>query len=236
MLFYLQSTNPNEYEKLTFSANPQLGKGKMYFKILQASTIANFMITTDDDYIVFEIGGERKTIKFENNYKYDINELPKKIDGYLSSIGLSCHSNEYGTLTITGNEEFKIVEITHRAKLLLGLYHSTIPIESQDKKIIISSVPYVCYGNNLYIRSRVSSIVGFNNCSHEAYTSICYHISEMFIPGIPIITRIPGQSVRVNSYDLTNLEFTLVDFQNEPIKLKAPLNLVVEIVIEDEEV
>ena len=233
MLFYLQSTNPDEYEKIKFSTSASFGKSKLSFRVLQASTIANFLITTNDDYIEFDIDGEHKKIMLDNKYKYDKDELPKIINGYLAKIGLNCYDNNYGTLTISGDKNFKIVDITHRAKLLLGLYHTEIPIESSDNEIIIKSVPYTCYGNNLYIRSRVSSIVGFNNNSHESYTSICYHISEMFIPGIPVISKLPGQLVHVNSYDLTNLEFVLVDFQNEPIKLTAPLNLVLEVVREE---
>ena len=244
MLYYLQSDNPNKYECIKFSANPQLGKGKHHFRILRASTIASFLITTNDDYIIFNVNNNDIKITFNDCCKYDRYDLPKILNQqYLHNTGLTVSDNDEGTLTIESQYNFTIKEATHRIKLLFGLYHSSLPINSQSKKIIINSVPYVCYGNNLYIRSRISSVVGFAGAqasfgafnSHEnvSYTSICYHISEMFIPGVPIISRIPGNQFDINSYDLTNLEFTLVDFQNEPIKLKAPLNLTVEINVDD---
>ena len=234
MLYYLQSDNPNKYETIKFSANPQLGKGKHHFRVLRASTIASFLITTNDDYIIFNVGGNDVKITFNDCCKYDRYDLPKILNQYLHNTGLTVYDNDEGTLTIESQYNFTIKEATHRVKLLFGLYHSSLPIDSQDKKITINSVPYVCYGNNLYVRSRVSSVVGFNNNESVCYTSICYHISEMFIPGVPIISRIPGNQFDINSYDLTNLEFTLVDFQNEPIKLKAPLNLTVEINVDND--
>ena len=233
MLYYLQSDNPDKYETIKFSANPQLGKGKHHFRVLKASTIASFLITTNDDYIIFNINGNDTKITFNDCCRYDRYDLPKILNQYLTNTGLMLSDNDLGTLTIESQNNFTIKDASHRIKLLFGLYHSSLPIESQDKKIIIDSVPYVCYGNNLYIRSRISSVVGFNNNENITYTSICYHISEMFIPGVPIISRFPGNLVDINSYDLTNLEFTLVDFQNVPIKLKAPLNLTIEINVDN---
>jgi hypothetical protein len=50
----------------------------------------------------------------------------------------------------------------------------------------------------------------------------------MLYPGVPIISITPGNYVKIKPTDLSNLEFSLVDFQNEPVVLKSPLNLVLE--------
>ena len=39
---------------------------------------------------------------------------------------------------------------------------------------------------------------------------------------------VSGNYIKIKSTDLSNLEFSLVDFQNEPVVLKSPLNLVLE--------
>ena len=50
----------------------------------------------------------------------------------------------------------------------------------------------------------------------------------MFIPNVPIITRMPGTCTKIYPNDLTNLEFTLVDIMNVPVILKAPLRILME--------
>ena len=62
MLFYLQSTNPENYGTVKFYANPPLGKDPLLFRINQVNTIAAFMVTTVEDYIEFNIGGELKRV------------------------------------------------------------------------------------------------------------------------------------------------------------------------------
>ena len=57
-------------------------------------------------------------------------------------------------LIINANKEFVIKEASHRAKLLLGLYDTKLPINSTNKTIVSPSVPFLCYGNVLYLTAR----------------------------------------------------------------------------------
>ena len=236
MLFYLQSTDPNDYSTVKFYANPPLGKGPLRFRINQLNTIASFMVTTHDDYVTFNIDGEIVKVYFKDKREYDKDTLDTEIKKVLPE-NVEINFNDQGTFTVTAYKPFSIVDASHRAKLLLGLYHTQLPLiakkHSEDinvYEIIIQSVPYHCLGNTLYLRSKISSVVGFNDKDNkDVYLSICYHVFELFVPNIPIITRIPGATTRILPSDLTNLEFTLVDFQNEPVILNAPLRLVMEV-------
>ena len=146
------------------------------------------------------------------------------------SLLLTVAYNNSNTFTISSTEPFSITDCSHRAKLLLGLYHESLPLASEHNTIVGKSVPYHCYGNSLYLRSRISSVVGLNDENNkDIYLSICYNINEMFIPNVPIITRLPGNCTKIYPADLTNLEFTLVDFMNVPVILKAPLRIVMEV-------
>ena len=233
MLFYLQSTDPNNYGIIKHSINA-LSKGKKRFRILQVSFITSFLVTTDQDYIdikIYEypnIPGQTYRISFTNQTTYEKETLPKALTELFTTHNISVSYNSLQTLTLSSSSQFEIIEASHRVKMLLGLYNSQLPIQSKDNILNLSSVPFTCYGNNLYLRSRVSSVVGINNGSEE-YISICYHINEFLIPGLPVITKVPGSYVNINSYDLSNLEFTLVDFKNEPIKMTAPLFITLEI-------
>ena len=239
MLFYLQSTDTDNYGTVKFYANPPLGKDPLLFRINQVNTVAAFMITTSEDYIEFEIGGatpegqpatQTKKVYFEDRSSYDKDDLPNIITKLTTSVGITVAYNNSNTFTISSTQPFTITDCSHRVKLLLGLYHMTLPLSSEGNSLVAKSVPYNCYGNCLYLRSRLSSIVGLNDKDNrDIYLSLCYNISEMFIPGVPIITRFPGNCTKINPSDLTNIEFTLVDFMNVPVVLKAPLRIVMEV-------
>ena len=230
MLFYLQSSDPDNYGTVKFYANPPLGKDPLLFRINQVNTIAAFMVTTVEDYIEFDIGGTTKKVYFEDRSSYDKDDLPNIITKLTTTVGITVAYNNYNTFTLSSTKPFKITDCTHRAKLLLGLYHETLPLASTGNTIVTKSVPYNCYGNSLYLRSRISSVVGLNDENNkDIYLSICYNVSEMFIPNVPIITKLPGNCTKIYPADLTNLEFTLVDFMNVPVVLKAPLRITMEL-------
>ena len=230
MLFYIQSTDSSCYQTIKFSTNTFNGNDKLEFRINQLSTIATFLITTIDDYIIFEIDGRSHTYYFQERCKYDRDTLASELTTLFEHFNVV--DNLSGTLTVTGKDstkDFRIIDASHRAKLLLGLYHTQLPT-ILNKSLNIKSVPYTCYGNNLYLRSRVSSIVGFNDfMNNDIYISLCYHVFEILYSGMPIISRQPGSFTKIKPTDLTNLEFNLVDFQTEPVLLKAPLSVVLEV-------
>ena len=132
-------------------------------------------------------------------------------------------------LIFTANKEFSIKEASHNVKLLLGLYHSTLPIHSSTKTIRMPSVPYISYGNVLYLTARTDFVSVVNTDEKEITRSIAYKTNEILYPGYPISCRIPGSWSMIHSDQLSSLEFRLVDFQLEPIVLHAPLYLTLEV-------
>lgn len=227
MLFYIRSNDPSNYGTVKFSTNTFQGNEPLEFRINQLSTVASFLITTTDDHITFRVGGEDLIFHFEERCRYDRDVLALDLSQLLSPFTVT--DNDSGTLTISSQNQFSIIDASHRAKLLLGLYHTELPTEPTTS-LKIMSVPYTCYGNNLYLKSRISNIVGFtDSMNRETYISICYHIFEIFYPNMPIICRIPGNKIKIKPTDMTNMEFSLVDFQDEPVVVKAPLNIVMEV-------
>ena len=239
MLFYLQSTDPENYNTVKFSANPALGREPLLFRINQVNTFSSFLVTTSTDYIELTIGSNTTKYYFPNKGDYDKDLIDKQVQKYLPS-SITCYLNEFNTLTFKSSSKFSITDATHRVKLITGLYNTKIPIEATQSSdgynyITVNSVPYSCLGNCLYLQSNVSSVAGFNDKTNkDVYRSVCYHINEMLIPGIPLISRIPGPKIKILPGDLTKLEFTLVDFQNEPVILKAPLRIVLEVMYDNE--
>ncbi len=250
MLFYLCSSDPDQYSIIKFSASPSLGNNPLLFRINQLSTIASFKITTVNDYITFRVSQSSSSqseisqngvddveikINFEDKCEYERDELASTLSAIFTDVAITVTFNDGGTLTLShSSNSFDIIDASHRVKLLLGLYHTALPVESIGNQIKIKSTPYHCYGNQLFLRSKISSVVGFKDSDQgETYISLCYHVFEIFINGIPIISKTPGTLTKIKPSDLSNLEFTLVDFQNEEIILNSPLMLVMELISEN---
>ena len=113
--------------------------------------------------------------------------------------------------------------------LLLGLYHSTLPISSNAKTIRCPSVPLTSYGNVLYLTARTDFVSTLNLDDKEITRSIAYKTNEIIYPGFPINCTLPGNWSIIQADQLNTLEFQLVDFQLQPIVLHAPLFITLEI-------
>ncbi len=133
MLFYLHSTNPRSFSKVEFSTAPSVQDGQLYFRIINFSTIASFLITTVDDYLLLQIGAEIIEVRFTNRNEYD--DLPSNLRELLPS-EITVDLNLQGTLTLShASQEFSIVDASHRVKLLLGLYYTPLPLQSTGHQV-----------------------------------------------------------------------------------------------------
>ena len=252
MIFNLQSTDPNNYGTIKFNSQIPLSEHDIKFRIISLNTIATFMITTDDDYIKFEINNEDSqssayavdykspssqseilTFKFTNRTKYYSDELASDLKIIFPS-DIDVELNDTGTLTLKSNISFSIVDASHRVRLLMGFYELiSFPIHSNKVdtgfEIVLNSAPYLNFGNILYLTSSLSNVCAFNdNKNKQINMSVCYSINEFFAPGIPLISKAIGPNVNIRPLELSNLQFTLVDFQFYPIILKAPLRITIE--------
>ena len=179
------------------------------------------------------------TLRFHNHGAYEMRtlayELNNLFEGDLESVEGSppieflISMDSTNRLIISANKEFVIKEASHRAKLLLGLYDTQLPITSTNKTINSPSVPFLCYGNVLYLTARTDFISSLNLGDKEITRSICYRINELLYPGVPICSKLPGSWSIIHSDQLSTLEFRLVDFKLEPVILHAPLFITLEI-------
>ncbi len=203
-----------------------------YYVLSHFSTISSFLITTVDDYLLLQIGAEIIEVRFTNRNEYD--DLPSNLRELLPS-EITVDLNLQGTLTLShASQEFSIVDASHRVKLLLGLYYTPLPLQSTDHRIVIPSTPLTSFGNILFLQPQLSTVVGSSTDRGIVFTSLCYEVSEIFVPGIPIISHRVGPLAKIDFSELSRMSFTLVDFLGEPVILKSPLFLTMELVSEHE--
>ena len=230
MLCHLVSNDPNNYSTVKFTSQAiSKSNTSVMYRINSVSFIASFSITTEQDYLDISTQSQIHRISFQDKGRYEVSDLQLLLTTQLGE-GWNISFNDRGVLQIEGPEEFNIVDASHNIKILLGLYHTTLPIQSHSKIITMPSVPYRSYGNVLYLTARTDMICSVNDKDgKEESLSIAYKTNEILYPGFPVMCKIPSQWSIINSSQLNQLEFTLVDFQFHPVKLHSPLYITLEL-------
>ena len=250
MLYHLVSTDPENYGTIKFRSSIDSMNTVVMYRISSLSTIASFSMTTPNDYLIIETTITRNTeaeitepielrLNFTEHGAYDLRTLAHELNSLFEGqlvpvdeslpIELSVSMDSTNRLVISANKEFSIKEASHNVKLLLGCYHSTLPITSRTKTIVMSSVPYISFGNVLYLTARTDFVSVVNTDEKEITRSIAYKTNELLYPGYPVSCKLPGSWSMIHSDQLSSLEFQLVDFQLEPVVLHAPLYATIEI-------
>ena len=242
-MIHLVSTNPDDYGTIKFRSSIASLNAIVMYRINSLSTIASFSMTTDDDYLLIETTIENEpvelTLHFQEHGSFELRTLAYYLNSLFEGQLVSVEDNppiefhismdSTNRLIINANKEFVIKEASHRVRLVLGLYHTQLPIASIQKQIKSSSVPYLSYGNVLYLTSKTDFISTVNIDEHEINRSICNKINELLYPSVPICCKLPGSWSLIHSDQLSSLEFVLCDFQLQPVILHAPLYVSIEI-------
>jgi len=182
MIYYLKSTDPSDYGTIHFNSSFFNQSKHIEYRITSMSTLANFYVTTSDDYVVVN----DMRLQFTDHGGYDINTFMLEINSVLSP--LSCSFDSLGRVVLQHTEPFTLTDASHRAKMLLGLYDTDLPLVAQNGSIVCPSAPYLCYGNLFFLKAHHGSIVATNATKNrEEYHCIVYKSSEFVYQGLPIM-------------------------------------------------
>jgi hypothetical protein len=181
----------------------------------------NYLITTHDDYIIFDFGEQSQRFTFEDKSDYDedmIVEFLSKL--FTTYIRVSKQGD--GTLLLTSifSDHLNVYEATHRVKLLLGLMNYT-PLSNQY--LHCTEAPNFNLGNLMYLNSFETGDSIITDYSYGQST--IYIINQFTRPNLPVIVKNKHKLMkrRINPYSLTHISFQLCDKYNIPIVLRSPL-------------
>jgi len=230
MIYHLCSKDPDSYGTVTFSNSIAsfIQSKCIAYRISSMSSIANISVTTSEDFII--INGER--YGFYDHGPYDTNLFEKELSSIINPYTITIDT--LGRVVIGSSEgSITVNDASHRVKMLLGIYHTELPIGG-TASVVCPSAPYLCYGNVLYLMARHGAPVGYNGCKNsEEYHYIVYKSFEFLYKGLPIICRHDGVTIRTTIDSFRALEFTSVDMMLQPVKLLAPLHITIESTSDD---
>jgi hypothetical protein len=126
--------------------------------------------------------------------------------------------------------------MSEKVKMLPGLYDvdSTAPVsqtyDATHKALTFTNAPMLCFGNVLYLISSNSSVIGVNDSANGEYKlSIAYKYGELIIPTCPMVSKKRGFWITCRGEDLSRVEFQLVDWKFNPVKILNPIHISIEL-------
>ena len=233
MIYSLTSTNPAHYETIDVQILIPWKCEQVKYYVSNINTTSNFLLSTEEDYFAIEFADqEEKKIYFQNVTDYEstlIDELNKMFTR--ATISLQAERTETGFLKLNSTSNFSINAASHRAKLLLGLYHTELPISSTNNELVTPSPPITNYANKLYLVSLQGQAIHTVKNGMEYTPSIACSIDSFVKSGLPLIKDFNINPIKtvINVADLYRSSMTLVDFQFEPVVLLSPLFVTLKI-------
>lgn len=232
MLVSVQSTNANEYNKVSVNLDiPWKCKYVKYY-VSSLNTLGNIMICTKDDYIETNYSKKPTKLNFKTDkFSYTVKELENDLND-LSSFTWE-YNEDTRTFKIITSTRLVIYSISHRAALLTGLYNTPMPLEIEMKsEYIIKDIPILNH-TKLYLTSLQGNAI-YSNIGEQQYTpSVIGTINTITLDKKPLIYDFETESkpLKIKTYtdSLKYLELSLVDFQYQPILLKSPLFITIKI-------
>ena len=130
MMYYLASTDPNDYGTIKFRSSISSMNSMVMYRIGSVSTIASFSMTTADDYMIIETTLQDEcidlTLHFQEHGAYEMRtlayELNNLFEGQLVPVNeelpitLTVSMDSTNRLIISGSKEFIIKEASYRVK------------------------------------------------------------------------------------------------------------------------
>ena len=234
MIYSLSSSNPEHYETIEVNINIPWKCEQVKYYVSNVNTMSNFLLTTKEDFLLILMEGVEYPFNFSSKTDYEsslIEDLKKLFGKYEKTKTVEIEKNEHGCLQFGLSNDFQIIDASHRVKLLLGLYHTTLPVSSTDKVYACPSPPITNYANKLYLVSLQGQAIHSTKEGMEYTPSVSCSIDTFIKSGLPLIKDFDLNPIKtvIQASDLSRSSMTLVDFQFEPVVLLSPLFVTLKI-------
>ena len=227
--YQLCSQDPNNYGTVTFTPLIPWNCEKVQYQVTDVNTFSNIVLSNKDDYINIDNG----VYRFPEKTSWDIYELA---DWFGMNTPIRAQVNACGCLRFYNASSFTIIDMSHRVKLLTGMFHhlefpikATFIEEKYEYEIIADSCPMLTYGDVLYLRTLEGSFVGTRSDVHNRTFPCALRINQFIKPGVPLIYHKKGEKTVINVAAAKQITMTLVDFLYEPVILKSPMFIAIKI-------
>ncbi len=235
MILSLQS-DKTDYSILKAGINIPWKCSRIKYYVSSINTKANILISTTDDFIRFaqvkdDELVEQPLINFEDKWVYTNEDV---LAVFRCQNIFTAEFNASRTLTFkTTSDAVEVIDMSHRAKLLTGLYNVQFPIViTKTKSYTAPDIPVLDYANKLYLVSLQGTAVYSTREGSDYTPSILSSIDTFIKDGKPILINYDAYKpikIEINTDGLKYLVMQLVDFQYYPVAIKNPLFVIIKV-------
>lgn len=140
-MLYSVKSNSKDYSRIQLNLDIPWKCNYVKYYVSSINTKANILLTTDDDYLLFEYITDSTTeqlrIEFVDMYGYSFNYLVKILNACQQLIEFKNVNNR--TISLNPSVDLIFIEGSHRAKLITGFYDT--PSGYMFEKNVEANVP-----------------------------------------------------------------------------------------------
>ena len=117
MIYSLSSSNPEHYETIEVNINIPWKCEQVKYYVSNVNTMSNFLLTTEEDFLLILMEGEEYRINFSSKTDYEsslIEDLKKLFGCYEKTETVEIKKNEHGNLQFTLDKDFQIIDASHK--------------------------------------------------------------------------------------------------------------------------
>ena len=209
---------------------PWEGINYVKYYVSSINTKANILMTTKDDYLLFETSNDTIRIDFLDTYAYTLGSLVKYLNSCQSAITFKIIDNRTLSLISSTNIEFK--NGSHRAKLITGLFNANDFMIKSNEEVIVPDLPILDFANKLYLVSLQGQAIRSSIGDKQYTPSVIANIDTMIVDNEALIVNYDTAKpikIKCNTDSLKYLEMRLVDFMYQSVILKSPLFITMKI-------
>ena len=236
MLYSVQS-QPENYNTVRMNIDIPWKCPYVKYYVSSINTKANILLTTEDDYLIFQTFNGEIRIDFKDMYAYSFNNLVnylntnQKVNSVSQQI-ITFKNINNRTISLKATNYIAFKEGSHRAKLICGLFNcKEFEVDANEEKNV-PDLPILDFANKLYLVS-LQGVATHSSIGNQEYTpSIIANIDTMIMDQEALIVNYDLTKpikVKVNTDSLKLLEMRLVDFMFQPVILKSPLFITLKI-------
>lgn len=234
-MLYSVKSNSSDYSTIRMNLDIPWKCNYVKYYVSSINTKANILMTTDDDYIEFEYTADGVPtyliIQFKSMYAYSLNYLVKYLNAEQELIVFKNINNR--TISLTPTHDITFIGGSHRALVIMGFYDTKIGYEFKGGiESEVPNLPILDFANKFYLVSLQGHAIHSSIGDYEYTPSVIANIDSMIVDGEPLIVNYDTAKpikIKCNTDSLKYLEMRLVDFMFQPILLKSPLFITLNI-------
>ncbi len=229
--YTINSTDPNHYNRVYANLSGPT-TAECYITITSLTTNCNIVVLSDNDYITV---GLNTYVMTDDYTTMSADTLVELLNTLTSEDGLTFSCDYCNRISVSSSSSIIINDCSYNLSLMLGLANTTLPLTSVESngthKIEINEVGAYLSTPVLYLASNIG-YNSYRNRDDSGYLTsmrILMKLNNSYSSSYPIFATNGDFVARVNTSDLSDARFVLIDANYKEITLLNPMYLTITI-------